>query len=190
MVPSDGLDLKRIEPCCFGLMFEESGTGCGQVENFDHLSADTTREVPVASNRILSSHSSLLVRCRAERQVFVLLQDSVPRLDTVPGCVNIGDVGLHRRVYLDCAFLSCRDSRIRGELRDRPYTRGDENQVRRLLKSIRSRNSQAVRRCNPGYFDIRSYLDVVPPQLISDYVSQLWVNCVKNRFCPTDQSDL
>ena len=171
-------------------MFKKAGPGRSQIENFDDLSADTTCEVLVTADRILSRHSSLLVRSRPERQVSVLSQDSVPCLDTIPGCIDVGDVGSHRRVYLDGAFLPRCDPRLCGELRGWLYTRGDENQVRRLLKSIGSRNPQTVRRFNSCYFNIRPYLDVVPPQLVADYVSQHWINGGENRFCPTDQSDL
>ena len=148
VVPSDGLDCERIESCCFGLVFTKSGPGCSQVKNLHNLGADTAGKMPVSSNGILSRNSSLFVRCRPERQILVLLQYPMPCFDAIPSRIDIGDVGSHRRVYPDGTFLSRRDSGLHRELRGWLYTRGDENQVRRLFESIRSRNTQTVRRLN------------------------------------------
>ena len=95
-----------------------------------------------------------------------------------------------RRIHLDGPFLSRRDSGLHRELRGWLYTRRDENQIRRLFESIRSRNTQAVRRLNCCYFNVCFHFDFVPPQLVADCVSQLGINSGKHRSGSTNQSDL
>ena len=80
-----------------GISVAQSGAGGGQVEHVDHLGAEHTGELRVATDGVLSGDAALLVRGGTKRQVGDA-QRSVVGHDTVSSRPHMRDPGAHPTV--------------------------------------------------------------------------------------------
>ena len=127
-------------------MFAQASSRDRQTEHLHHLCADAPLEQSVSSDRIFTSHPTLLVGGRAERQVRRGLQQRVPCLDTVPCRVDVGEVRSHRLVDSNCCFLSGLDTGFDRQSRIWRHAGGNQHQIGFAMDSFRTAHSETIAR--------------------------------------------
>ena len=191
MIPCGCLYGYWLEPGRARLLVSKAGPRDGQIEDFDDLRPQRSREYARAAGRILSGNTSLLVRRRSERQVLEPLREPMPRFDTVSRGVHVRRVGAHRLVDNDRPVSPDGDSLRLCKIRRRPNACCNQNDLRTDCGPRCARHREAVANF-ANYFDRAAIgdLNVVSREFVLNQSAKWAINGRQHGRTASEDLDL
>src|SRR5271165_3974491 len=142
VIPKGGLNGKRIKPGFSSLFLAKTCARDCKLKYLDHLSTERPGKLCVATYRVLTGDTTLLVRSCSQGHEHRSINEAMPGLDTIPSSVNVWHTGLHRSVDTDGSLLTNFDASAFGEFRRRSNTYANKHEISRRFKSVRIANKQ------------------------------------------------